>query len=106
MAFTVSQLGQVSLTVDDIDTAERFYGETLGLRKLFRFGDLVFFDCSGVPAYYSEVVTMLHWQTEDMARIYRSLRRASGEAHFWPAASLGIRYAASAPAGGHPSTFV
>jgi methylmalonyl-CoA/ethylmalonyl-CoA epimerase len=51
MPVALSQLGQVSLTVDDIDAAERFYSETLGLRKLYRFGDLVFFDCAGVRLY-------------------------------------------------------
>lgn len=40
--------GQIALSVTDADRSERFYGETLGLRKLFRYGDLVFFDCAGV----------------------------------------------------------
>jgi methylmalonyl-CoA/ethylmalonyl-CoA epimerase len=31
-----------------VDRAEAFYGQTLGLRKLYRFGDLTFFDCAGV----------------------------------------------------------
>jgi methylmalonyl-CoA/ethylmalonyl-CoA epimerase len=41
----LNQIGQIAITVDDVDAAERFYSEALGLRKLFRFGDLVFFDC-------------------------------------------------------------
>jgi methylmalonyl-CoA/ethylmalonyl-CoA epimerase len=45
---TLNQIGQIAVTVDDPDIAERFYGETLGLRKLFRFGNLSFFDCAGV----------------------------------------------------------
>ncbi|MCW5941627.1 MAG: VOC family protein [Fimbriimonadaceae bacterium] len=44
----LSALGQIALNVTDADRSERFYGETLGLPKLFRFGDLVFFDCAGV----------------------------------------------------------
>jgi methylmalonyl-CoA/ethylmalonyl-CoA epimerase len=36
------------LGVADIDRAEDFYGRALGLRKLFRFGDLTFFDCGGI----------------------------------------------------------
>ena len=48
MTISLNQLGQVSLSVDDVDAAERFYSECLGLRKLYRFGDLVFFDCAGV----------------------------------------------------------
>jgi len=45
MAFALSRMGQVALSVSSADRAEVFYGETLGLRKLFRFGGLIFFDC-------------------------------------------------------------
>lgn len=48
MAFALHRLGQVSLPTVDVDEAERFYEEILGLRKLYRFGDLLFFDCGGV----------------------------------------------------------
>jgi methylmalonyl-CoA/ethylmalonyl-CoA epimerase len=41
-------IGQIALYVSDVDRAERFYRDTLGLRLLFRFGDLVFFDCAGI----------------------------------------------------------
>ena len=45
---SLSALGQIALPVSDADRAEAFYGEKLGLPKLFRFGHLVFFDCGGV----------------------------------------------------------
>jgi methylmalonyl-CoA/ethylmalonyl-CoA epimerase len=48
MAFSLSRIGQIALAVRDVDRAEVFYQETLGLRKLYRFGDLTFFDCAGV----------------------------------------------------------
>lgn len=41
-------LGQIALGVSDADQAEAFYGTTLGLRKLYRFDNLVFFDLDGV----------------------------------------------------------
>jgi methylmalonyl-CoA/ethylmalonyl-CoA epimerase len=41
-------IGQIALHVSDADRAERFYRDTLGLRLLFHFGDLVFFDCAGI----------------------------------------------------------
>ena len=41
-------IGQIALHVSDADRAERFYRDALGLPLLFRFGDLVFFDCGGV----------------------------------------------------------
>jgi methylmalonyl-CoA/ethylmalonyl-CoA epimerase len=51
MAVALNQLGQVSLSVNDVDAAEEFYGRKLGLRKLYRFGDLTFFDCAGVRLF-------------------------------------------------------
>jgi|EP01034_Spumella_vulgaris_P037110 methylmalonyl-CoA/ethylmalonyl-CoA epimerase len=44
----LSKIGQIALAVSDADQAEKFYGETLGMHKLYRFGELVFFDCDGV----------------------------------------------------------
>jgi methylmalonyl-CoA/ethylmalonyl-CoA epimerase len=46
MLLNISQLGQIALPVVDVDRAEAFY--ELGLRKLYRFGNLTFFDCAGV----------------------------------------------------------
>jgi methylmalonyl-CoA/ethylmalonyl-CoA epimerase len=45
---SLSRIGQIALPVSDANRAEAFYGDTLGLKKLFRFGELVFFDCAGV----------------------------------------------------------
>jgi catechol 2,3-dioxygenase-like lactoylglutathione lyase family enzyme len=44
-------IGQVSLIVRDAARAEAFYRDTLGLRHLFTFGDLIFFDADGVRIY-------------------------------------------------------
>jgi methylmalonyl-CoA/ethylmalonyl-CoA epimerase len=44
----LNQLGQIALAISDPDRSEKFYAEVLGLRKLYRFGTLVFFDCAGV----------------------------------------------------------
>ncbi len=48
MAFAISRIGQIAFAVADIDRAEAFYRDILGLRHLYRFGDLTFFDCAGV----------------------------------------------------------
>jgi methylmalonyl-CoA/ethylmalonyl-CoA epimerase len=44
----LSQLGQIAYNVADVDRTETFYEQTLGLKKMYRYGDLVFFDCNGV----------------------------------------------------------
>jgi methylmalonyl-CoA/ethylmalonyl-CoA epimerase len=44
----LGQLGQIAYSVSDVDRTEAFYEQTLGLKKMYRYGDLVFFDCAGV----------------------------------------------------------
>lgn len=48
MTISLNQIGQIVVTVNDVDVAENFYTEKLGLRKLYRYGDLLFFDCAGI----------------------------------------------------------
>ena len=48
MPLTLNRIGQIALTVRDVDKAEAFYRDVLRLRWLYRFGDLTFFDCCGV----------------------------------------------------------
>jgi methylmalonyl-CoA/ethylmalonyl-CoA epimerase len=47
MLLDLSHIGQIALGVSDIERSERFFGEVMGFRKLYRFGDLSFFDCAG-----------------------------------------------------------
>jgi methylmalonyl-CoA/ethylmalonyl-CoA epimerase len=44
----MNQLGQIAIPVSNTDRSEAFYETVLGLRKLYRYGDLSFFDCAGV----------------------------------------------------------
>jgi methylmalonyl-CoA/ethylmalonyl-CoA epimerase len=44
----IGQLGQISLSVTNIDRAVGFYRDLLGLKFLFQFPNLAFFDCGGV----------------------------------------------------------
>jgi methylmalonyl-CoA/ethylmalonyl-CoA epimerase len=44
----LNRIGQIALGVADVDRAEAFYRDVLGLRHLYRYGDLTFFDCAGV----------------------------------------------------------
>jgi methylmalonyl-CoA/ethylmalonyl-CoA epimerase len=48
MRLNLNQIGQIALPVSNTDRSEAFYADVVGLRKLYRFGDLVFFDCAGV----------------------------------------------------------
>jgi methylmalonyl-CoA/ethylmalonyl-CoA epimerase len=55
MLLNLSHIGQIGLPVVDVDRSEAFYGEVMGLRKLYRFGDLSFFDCAGVRLFLDKV---------------------------------------------------
>jgi methylmalonyl-CoA/ethylmalonyl-CoA epimerase len=44
----LGHVAQIALHVSDTDRAERFYKDVLGLPMLFRFGNLVFFNCNGL----------------------------------------------------------
>lgn len=47
-------IGQISRQVKDIDASRHWFGEVLGLKHLYSFGKLAFFDCGGVRLFLSE----------------------------------------------------
>jgi len=55
MLLNLNQIGQIALPVSDVDRSEAFYEKILGLRKLYRFEDLSFFDCAGVRLLINKV---------------------------------------------------
>jgi methylmalonyl-CoA/ethylmalonyl-CoA epimerase len=55
LLLNLNQIGQIAIPVRDTDKSERFYRDVLGLRKLYRFGDLSFFDCAGVRLLLDKV---------------------------------------------------
>jgi methylmalonyl-CoA/ethylmalonyl-CoA epimerase len=44
----LDRIGQIAIRVRDVTRAVRFYRDTLGMRFLFEFPNLAFFDCGGV----------------------------------------------------------
>jgi len=48
-------VGQIARSVADIQAAETWYRDVLGLDHLFTFGDLAFFDCGGTRLMLSQV---------------------------------------------------
>jgi methylmalonyl-CoA/ethylmalonyl-CoA epimerase len=55
MPISLGPIGQIAFPVSDIDRAETFYGDAIGLRKLYRFEDLTFYDCAGVRLLLEKV---------------------------------------------------
>ena len=83
MHLNLDHIGQIALAVGDVDRAEAFYGQTLGLRKLYRFGDLTFFDCAGVrlmleKAHSPEDISkssVIYFRCADIALAVRELEQ-------------------------------
>src|SRR5437879_9078599 len=44
----ITNIGQISIIVHDLQRAAAFYRDALGLPLLFTAGNLAFFDCAGV----------------------------------------------------------
>jgi methylmalonyl-CoA/ethylmalonyl-CoA epimerase len=82
MSMALNQLGQFMLPVDDVDAAEAFYADTLGLRRLYRFGDRLFFDCAGVHLLVEKSSTqpfapsgsILYCRVADISLAYREFQ--------------------------------
>lgn len=51
----IAAIGQIARGVKDIGAASIFYGEVLGLRHLYTYGTLAFFDCDGIRLFLSQV---------------------------------------------------
>ena len=75
--FAVVTVGQISRTVADLQVSTAFYGETLGLRHLYTFGELAFFDCGGTRLYLHQMdvkpESCLYFQAADIHAAHRQL---------------------------------
>jgi methylmalonyl-CoA/ethylmalonyl-CoA epimerase len=80
MPFALNQVGQIAMNVASADRSEAFYGSTLGVRKLFRFGGIVFFDCGvrlmlsqAQPGQRVEPGSPIYFKVADIALARREL---------------------------------
>lgn len=83
MLLNLDHIAQIALPVTDVDRAEEFYRTALGLRHLYRYGDLTFFDCAGVrllleKTHHPETVTRtstIYLRCADIALAVRELKQ-------------------------------
>lgn len=72
-------IGQISRTVRDIDEACEWYGKVLGLKHLYTFGKLAFFDLGGTRLYLSAEgeapgpESILYLRVDDIGAAYSAL---------------------------------
>jgi len=80
--FGLSAIGQIAVTVHDIDRAVEFYRDKLGLKLLFRAPpDLAFFDCDGIRLMLSppekpefdHPSSIIYFQVDDIQEAARIL---------------------------------
>jgi catechol 2,3-dioxygenase-like lactoylglutathione lyase family enzyme len=80
-AFGLAQIGQIAITVQDLDRAVAFYRDKLGMRYLFSASSLAFFDCAGVrlmlstpePGQAHSGNSIVYFTVDDIDAAYREL---------------------------------
>lgn len=84
MAFEgLGPIGQIHLSVSDVDRSIAFYRDTLGISFLFRVPGqpMAFFDCSGVRLYLGKPESpefasnaVVYFRVDDLDEAYAALR--------------------------------
>jgi DNA-binding CsgD family transcriptional regulator/predicted enzyme related to lactoylglutathione lyase len=79
--YPLGPIGQIALTVDSIERAVPYYRDTLGLKHLYTFGNLSFFDCHGTRLFLTAASdeehdrnhSVIYFQVPDINHAYDSL---------------------------------
>lgn len=77
----INSIGQISIVVKDVAAATTFYGEVLGLRKLFEVPGMSFLDCGGVRLMlggasspeFDHAPSILYFKVADIESEYQRL---------------------------------
>ena len=80
--FSLSRIGQIAIVVKDVERATTYYRDVLGMRFLFAFPGLAFFDCDGVRIMLSRPEkeefdhpsSILYFRVPDIQTAYQTLR--------------------------------
>jgi len=79
---SLSRIGQIAIVVKDVERATAFYRDALGMRFLFEYPGLAFFDCDGVRIMLSKAEkpefdhpsSILYFRVPDIQVAYQALR--------------------------------
>lgn len=79
--FGLDRIGQIAVTVRDLPRAKAFYRDTLGMRFLFEFPGLAFFDCGGIrlimsvpeSAEFDHPASVLYYSVADISAAHATL---------------------------------
>ena len=77
----LGSIGQIARHVADVKRAEAWYRDVLGLKHLYSFGNLAFFDCGGTRLFLtapepgaSAGNSVLYFQVDEIGSAYETLR--------------------------------
>lgn len=78
---SLGTIRQIAVNVKDVERATRFYRDTLGIKFLFAFPGLAFFDAGGVRLMLARPETpeldhptsLLYYRVDDIAAAHRAL---------------------------------
>ncbi|NIR48924.1 VOC family protein [candidate division KSB1 bacterium] len=81
--FSLTKIGQVSVTVHDLERAVRFYRDKLGITFLFSASKMAFFDCEGVrlmlavpeDSRFDHPASIIYYNVDDIHDAYTILTR-------------------------------
>lgn len=84
-SFEITSIGQIAIVVHDLPKAVEFYRDKLGLRFLYEFPGLAFFDCGGVRimlsfpenAEFDHPASILYYKVADINQAWRVLEARS-----------------------------
>lgn len=84
---SLSSIGQIAIVVKDVERATAFYRDVLGMRFLFAYPGLAFFDCDGVRIMLSRAEkkefdhpsSILYFRVENIQSAYQTLRERKVE---------------------------
>jgi DNA-binding CsgD family transcriptional regulator/predicted enzyme related to lactoylglutathione lyase len=75
----IGQIGQISRQVQNTEAATAWYRDVLGLKHLYSFGNLSFFDCAGTRLFLSQTEgpskpeSILYFKVDDIRTTHRKL---------------------------------
>jgi predicted enzyme related to lactoylglutathione lyase len=87
-SLSLSQIGQISIIIHDLDRAVEFYRDTLGMKFLFQVPPkMAFFDCGGVRLYlglpeeaeFDHPSSILYYKVDDIQSAWQVLRDRGAE---------------------------
>lgn len=80
-AFSLSTIGQIAIMVKDLERATAFYRDTLGVKLLFEFPGMAFFDAGGVRLMlgkaekpeFDHPASILYYKVDDIGGFHQML---------------------------------